>query len=97
MLVELIRSAERKRCEIRELIKAIEEAEVQRAEELLKRMEQEVIKLKKRDNELVQLPHIDDDFLFLVVTLFIIYSCPLGFLIHDTDVLFNNHDQIIDQ
>lgn len=85
--MESIGSAERKRSEIRVIIKATEEAEVQRAEEILQRMEQEVTKLKKRDNELVQLPQLDDDFLFLTVSLFIISSCPFECLIQDTDVL----------
>lgn len=56
MFVESIGSAERKRSEIRVIIKATEEAEVQRAEESPQRMDQAVTKLKKRDNELVQLP-----------------------------------------
>ncbi|KAM9434073.1 E3 ubiquitin/ISG15 ligase TRIM25-like [Clarias gariepinus] len=50
---------------IREIIKATEEAEVERAEETLQCMEQEVLKLKKRENELVQLGQLDDDFTFL--------------------------------
>ncbi|KAF5889513.1 tripartite motif-containing protein 16-like, partial [Clarias magur] len=65
VFVELIRSAERKRSEIREIIKAIEEAEVRRAEETLQRMEQEVLKLKERENELVHLGQLDDDFHFV--------------------------------
>lgn len=79
-MVELINSAERKRLEIREVIKATEEAEVQRADGILKRMEQEVSKLRERDNELVQFAHLDDDFLFVLVTQLIISSCPFDFL-----------------
>lgn len=72
VFAELISSAERKRSEIRDLVKARENAEVQRAENILKRMEQEVAELKKRDDELTQLPQLDDDFLFIRVTPLII-------------------------
>ncbi|KAI5087853.1 tripartite motif-containing protein 16-like [Silurus meridionalis] len=65
MFAELIRSAERKRSEIREIIKATEEAEVHRAEKILHGLEQEVTELKERDKKLVQLSNLEDDFLFV--------------------------------
>lgn len=89
VFAELISSAERKRSEIRDLVKARENAEVQRAENILKRMEQEVAELKKRDDELTQLPQLDDDFLFIRVTPLIICLCLFEVLIHDPDVLFS--------
>ncbi|KAI5610072.1 tripartite motif-containing protein 16-like, partial [Silurus asotus] len=65
MFAELIRSAERKRSEIRGIIKATEEAEVHRAEKILHFLEQEVTELKERDKKLVQLSNLEDDFLFV--------------------------------
>ncbi|XP_062399473.1 E3 ubiquitin-protein ligase TRIM16-like [Sardina pilchardus] len=62
---EMIRSIERRRSEVTELIRAQEKAEVSRAEGLLKRLEQEIAELKRRDAELEQLSHTEDHIHFL--------------------------------
>ena len=61
-----------------ELIRAQEKAEVSRAEGLLKRLEQEIAELKRRDAELEQLSHTEDHIHFLKVTEFKIRH-PCGF------------------
>ncbi|XP_024269297.1 tripartite motif-containing protein 16 isoform X1 [Oncorhynchus tshawytscha] len=62
---ELIRSIEGRRTEVKELIRAQEKANVSRAEELLKQLEQEVAELKRREAELEQLSHTEDHIHFL--------------------------------
>ena len=68
IFTEMIRSIERRRSEVKELIRDQEKAEVSRAEGLLKRLEQEIAELKRRDAELEQLSHTEDDIHFLKVT-----------------------------
>ncbi|XP_066533736.1 tripartite motif-containing protein 16-like [Hoplias malabaricus] len=65
IFTELIRSFEKKRSELTELIRAQEKAELSRAEELLEKLEQEISDLKRRHTELEQLPHTDDHIHFL--------------------------------
>ena len=69
---------------MKELIRAQEKAEVSQAEGLLKRLEQEIAELKRRDAELEQLSHTEDDIHFLKV------SVDDGLLVHrmfdDTDL-----------
>ncbi|XP_076127395.1 E3 ubiquitin/ISG15 ligase TRIM25-like [Alosa pseudoharengus] len=65
IFTEMIRSVERRRSEVTELIRAQEKAEVSRAEGLLKQLEQEIAELKRRDAELEQLSYIDDHIHFL--------------------------------
>ncbi|XP_076123383.1 E3 ubiquitin-protein ligase TRIM16-like [Alosa pseudoharengus] len=65
IFTEMIRSIERRRSEVTELIRAQEKAEVSRAEGLLKQLEQEIAELKRRDAELEQLSHTDDHIHFL--------------------------------
>ncbi|XP_041948074.1 tripartite motif-containing protein 16-like [Alosa sapidissima] len=65
IFTEMIRSIERRRSEVTELIRAQEKAEVSRAEGLLKRLEQEIAELKRRDAELEQLSHTKDHIHFL--------------------------------
>ncbi|KAJ8333286.1 hypothetical protein SKAU_G00421820 [Synaphobranchus kaupii] len=69
IFTELIRSIERRRSEVKELIRDQEKAEVSRAEGLLERLEQEIAELKRRDAELEQLSHTEDHIHFL-------QSCP---------------------
>ncbi|KAJ8377086.1 hypothetical protein SKAU_G00076660, partial [Synaphobranchus kaupii] len=57
IFTELIRSIERRRSEVKELIRDQEKAEVSRAERLLERLEQEIAELRRRDAELEQLSH----------------------------------------
>ena len=64
----MIRSIERRCSEVKELIRAQEKAEVSQAEGLLKRLEQEIAELKRRDAELEQLSHTEDHIHFLKVT-----------------------------
>ncbi|XP_076123380.1 E3 ubiquitin-protein ligase TRIM47-like [Alosa pseudoharengus] len=65
IFTEMIRSIERRRSEVTELIRAQEKAEVSQAEGLLKQLEQEIAELKRRDAELEQLSHTDDHIHFL--------------------------------
>ncbi|XP_031426902.1 tripartite motif-containing protein 16-like [Clupea harengus] len=65
IFTEMIRSIERRRSEVEELIRAQEKAEVSQAEGLLKRLEQEIAELKRRDGELKQLLHTEDHIHFL--------------------------------
>ena len=80
----MIRSIERRRSEVTELIADQERAEMSRAEELMEKLELEIAELKKRDAELEQLSHTDNHICFLKVTV------DDGLLVHrmfeDTDL-----------
>ncbi|KAJ8271281.1 hypothetical protein COCON_G00101400, partial [Conger conger] len=65
IFTELIRSIERRRSEVKELIRDQEKAEVSRAEGLLERLEQEIAELRRREAELEQLSHTEDHIHFL--------------------------------
>ncbi|XP_063051119.1 tripartite motif-containing protein 16-like [Engraulis encrasicolus] len=65
MFDDIIRSVERRRSEVTELIRAQERAEVSRTEKLLKRLEQEISELKKRVAEMEKLSHTQDHIHFL--------------------------------
>ncbi|XP_035271051.1 E3 ubiquitin-protein ligase TRIM16-like isoform X16 [Anguilla anguilla] len=65
IFTELIRSIERRRSEVKELIREQEKAELSRAEGLLERLEQEISELRRRDAELEQLSHTEDHIHFL--------------------------------
>ncbi|KAG9330392.1 hypothetical protein JZ751_025532, partial [Albula glossodonta] len=65
IFTELIRSIERRRSEVKELIRDQQEAAVSRAERLLERLEQEIAELRRRDAELEQLSHTEDHIHFL--------------------------------
>ncbi|XP_063050753.1 tripartite motif-containing protein 16-like [Engraulis encrasicolus] len=65
MFTVMIRSIERRRSEVTELIRAQEKAEMSRAEGLLKRLEQEIAELKKTDAEMKQLSLTQDPIHFL--------------------------------
>ncbi|XP_058650793.1 tripartite motif-containing protein 16-like [Onychostoma macrolepis] len=65
IFTDLIRCIERSRSEVTQLIRDQEKAEVSRAEEQLKRLEQEIEDLRRRDAELEQLSHTDDHIHFL--------------------------------
>ncbi|XP_064190405.1 tripartite motif-containing protein 16-like [Anguilla rostrata] len=63
-VTELIRSIERRRSEVKELIRDQDTAEVSRAEGLLEQLEQEIAELRRRDAELEQLSNIEDHIQF---------------------------------
>ncbi|XP_063052878.1 tripartite motif-containing protein 16-like isoform X2 [Engraulis encrasicolus] len=65
MFEDIIRSVERRRSEVTELIRDQEKAEVCRAEGLLKELEEEISDLKKRVAEMEQLSHTQDHIHFL--------------------------------
>ncbi|XP_017553149.1 E3 ubiquitin-protein ligase TRIM47-like [Pygocentrus nattereri] len=65
IFTELICSIERKRSEVKELIRAQEKTELSGAEELIEQLEQEIADLKRRDTELEQLSHTEDHIHFL--------------------------------
>ena len=68
IFTELIRSIERRRSEVKDLIRAQQGAAVSRAEGLLERLEQEIAELRRRDAELEKLSHTEDNIHFLQVT-----------------------------
>ncbi|XP_076872526.1 E3 ubiquitin/ISG15 ligase TRIM25-like [Brachyhypopomus gauderio] len=68
IFTELISTIEEKRCEVRDLIRDQEKAQLSRAEELLEILDQEITDLKRRDTELEQLTHTEDHIHFLQVT-----------------------------
>ncbi|XP_058650736.1 tripartite motif-containing protein 16-like isoform X2 [Onychostoma macrolepis] len=76
IFTDLIRCIERSRSEVTRLIRDQEKAEVSRAEEQLKRLEQEIEDLRRRDAELEQLSHTDNHIHFLQS--FQSLSVPLG-------------------
>nr|XP_055037842.1 tripartite motif-containing protein 16-like [Misgurnus anguillicaudatus] len=62
---ELIRSIERRRSEVTQLIRDQEKTAVSRAEGVMKRLEEEIDDLKRRDAELEQFSHTDNHIHFL--------------------------------
>uniref|UniRef100_A0A8B9GVK9 B30.2/SPRY domain-containing protein n=1 Tax=Astyanax mexicanus TaxID=7994 RepID=A0A8B9GVK9_ASTMX len=65
IFTELIQSMDRRRSEVKELIRAQEKTELSLAEDLLKKLEQEIADLRRRDAELKQLSYIEDPIQFL--------------------------------
>ncbi|XP_067218136.1 tripartite motif-containing protein 16-like [Chanodichthys erythropterus] len=65
IFTELIRSIERSRSEMTQMIRDQEKDEVSRAEEQLERLKQEIDDLKRREAELEQLSHTDNHICFL--------------------------------
>ncbi|XP_077078555.1 tripartite motif-containing protein 16-like [Siphateles boraxobius] len=65
IFTELIRSIERSRSEVTQLIRDQEKTAVSRAEERLERLEQEIEELRRRDTEMEQISHTDDHIQFL--------------------------------
>lgn len=67
IFTELIRTIERCRSEVIQLIRDREKVAVSRAEDVLKQLEKEIGDLKRRSAELEQLLHTNDDIYFLQV------------------------------
>ncbi|KAL0195355.1 hypothetical protein M9458_008927, partial [Cirrhinus mrigala] len=65
IFTELIRSIERIRSEVTQQIRDQEKAAVSRAEGQMKRLEQEIADLKRRDAELEKLSHTQNHIHFL--------------------------------
>ncbi|XP_049338082.1 tripartite motif-containing protein 16-like [Astyanax mexicanus] len=65
IFTEMILSIERRRSEVRQMIRDQEKAAVSRAEERLKRLEQEITELKRRDADLEKLSFTEDHIHFL--------------------------------
>ncbi|KAM6953791.1 stonustoxin subunit beta-like [Aplochiton taeniatus] len=61
----MIHSIERRRSEVKELIRDQQRAAVIQAKGLLKRLEQEIAELRRRDTELEKLSQTEDEMLFL--------------------------------
>jgi len=66
VFAELIQSLQRRHAEVKQLIEAQERATVGRAESHLDRMEEEIMLLRKRHNDLEMLSHTDDHIHFLL-------------------------------
>lgn len=67
MFTELIQALQRHHTEVKQLIGAQEMATVGRGEAHLDRMEEEIMLLRKRHNDLEMLSHTDDHIHFLLV------------------------------
>ncbi|XP_071005041.1 tripartite motif-containing protein 16-like [Oncorhynchus clarkii lewisi] len=65
IFTQLICSIERRRSEVKELIRDQEKAQVSQAERLLEQLKQEIAELRKRSTELEQLSHTEDHIHFL--------------------------------
>ncbi|XP_070961408.1 tripartite motif-containing protein 16-like protein [Oncorhynchus clarkii lewisi] len=65
IFTELIHSIERRRSELKELIRDQEKAQVSQADGLLEQLEQEIAELRRRNAELEQLSHTEDPIHFL--------------------------------
>lgn len=68
IFTELIHSIEKRRSEVTQLIKTQEKTAVSRAEGFMKKLEEEIADLTRRNAELEQLPHTNEDIHFLQVT-----------------------------
>ncbi|KAG9270521.1 tripartite motif-containing protein 16-like [Astyanax mexicanus] len=65
IFTDLIQSIKKKRSEVKKLIRAQEKAELSHTEELLKKLEQEIADLSRRDTALERLSHTEDHIHFL--------------------------------
>ncbi|XP_036374798.1 tripartite motif-containing protein 16-like isoform X3 [Megalops cyprinoides] len=65
IFTELIRSIERRRSEVKKLIRDQEKAALNQTEGVMERLEQEIAELRRRDAELEQLSHAEDHIHFL--------------------------------
>ncbi|MBN3302405.1 TRI16 protein, partial [Amia calva] len=65
IFTELIRSIDRRRCEVTQMIRAQETAAVSQAERLIERLEKEIAELRTRDADLKQLSLTEDHVHFL--------------------------------
>ncbi|XP_064846142.1 tripartite motif-containing protein 16-like isoform X2 [Oncorhynchus masou masou] len=65
IFTELICSIERRRSEVKKVIRAQEKAQVSQAEGLLEQLKQDIAELRKRSTELEQLSHTEDHIHFL--------------------------------
>eukprot|EP00063_Salmo_salar_P061438 XP_014036273.1 PREDICTED: E3 ubiquitin/ISG15 ligase TRIM25-like isoform X2 [Salmo salar] len=65
IFTELIHSIERRRSEVKELIRDQEKAQVSQADGLLEQLEQEIAELRRRNADLEQLSHTEDHIHFL--------------------------------
>lgn len=63
----LIASIKKKRTLVKQLMKNQEKTAVAKAEELQLKLEDEISKLRRRDSELEQLSHVDDNIHFIQV------------------------------
>ena len=63
----MIRSIEKQSSELTELLRVQERAAVSQAEELLEKIQREIVELRRADAELEKLSHSEDHVLFLQV------------------------------
>ncbi|XP_056132131.1 E3 ubiquitin/ISG15 ligase TRIM25-like isoform X3 [Lampris incognitus] len=68
IFTELMASIERRRSEVKELIRAQEKTAVSQIEELLLQLEEEMEEWRRSDSELEQLSHTDDHIHFIQIT-----------------------------
>ena len=67
IFTELISYIEKRRCAVKDLIRAQQGAAVSQAEGQVERLEQEIAELRRRDAELEKLSHTEDNIHFLQV------------------------------
>ncbi|XP_073712784.1 tripartite motif-containing protein 16-like [Misgurnus anguillicaudatus] len=91
IFTQLITSIERRRSKVIQLIRDQEKTAVSEAEGLLKRLEQEIDDLRRRDAELEQLSHTDDHISFLQ-SFQSLFSCPGSSDIITVNSLFSFDD-----
>ncbi|XP_058625225.1 E3 ubiquitin/ISG15 ligase TRIM25-like [Onychostoma macrolepis] len=90
IFTELIRSIEKRRSEVTQLIRDQERAAVSRAEERLERLEQEINELKRTEAELKQISHTDDYIHFLQSLSSVSFSGSTDSLIVNSHLSFDN-------
>ncbi|XP_076025839.1 tripartite motif-containing protein 16-like [Genypterus blacodes] len=62
---EMIALIEKRSCDLKEQIRSKQKTEVSRAEDLQEELKQKISELRRKEAELQQLPHIEDDIQFL--------------------------------
>ncbi|KAG8005942.1 E3 ubiquitin/ISG15 ligase TRIM25 [Nibea albiflora] len=65
IFTELIRLMEKRRSDVKQQVRSQQETEVSRVKELQEKLEQEITELKRKDAELEQLSHTEDNIQFL--------------------------------
>ncbi|CAB1349769.1 unnamed protein product, partial [Coregonus sp. 'balchen'] len=100
IFTELIRSIERRRSEVKDLIRTQEKAEVSRAEGLLKQLDQEMAELRRRDTELEQLSNTEDNIQFLQVISMALcpqHQCSAQAAVEDSERIFTELIHSVDR
>ena len=79
IFTEMIRSIERRRSEVKELIRVQQRAAVSQAVERVKTLTQEIAEMRRREAELEKLLHTEDHIHFLKVPTLLSWRCQFQF------------------